>query len=88
MEPGELAALMLKVGSADLMRAMVKAADAAGIGGMPKAPSFGQKPRDQSGGLTPTQNLVPRQPAPSPDLDRTRPESVAAQKTIAPPPVI
>jgi hypothetical protein len=70
---------MLKVGGADLARAMRKAASSFG---MPRAPTFGQKPREQSG-LTP--NLVPRQPAPTPVLDRTRPETVAAQKTIAPP---
>lgn len=72
--------LMLKVGGADLARAMRKAAGFT----MPRAPTFGQKPREQAG-MSP--NLVPRQPAPVPELERTRPETVAAQKTIAPPAV-
>lgn len=71
---------MVKVAGADLRRAMVKAADLA----LPRAPGMSDS-RRQGGANSPTPNLVPRQPAPVPALDRTRPEAVAAQKTLAPP---
>jgi hypothetical protein len=68
---------MVKAGGAELRLAMIKAAALT----LPQVPGFG----DTKGTKSPTKNLVPRQPAPAPELERTRPEAVAPQKTIAPP---
>lgn len=71
---------MLKVGGADLVRAMIKAADLA----LPRVPRFNARP-PQMQQAAPVPSLVSRQPAPQPELERTRPETVQAQKTITPP---